>query len=75
MSAFLFGVRRGKLTPAEERLRERVAKRHGVCHVYARIPGTGLQSWFEATVGRGFPFDRDLAAAVARDLEAEGAEV
>lgn len=71
MSAFLFGVRRGKLTPAEERLRERVAKRHGVCHVYARIPGTGLQSWFAA---RNWGDVRNDALARAVQLELEQLE-
>jgi hypothetical protein len=65
-----FGVRRGKLTANEVALRERVAAKHGVDFVYATIPGTGPQSWFECT-NRGEPFNRDTANAVLADLESE----
>jgi hypothetical protein len=66
---FMFGVRRGKLTRAEVALRERIAERHGCTHVYANIPGTGLQSWF-AGPDTGEPFNTRLSRAVAADLEA-----
>lgn len=71
MSEFHFCVRKGKLTRREQLQRERVAKKHGATHVYADIPGTGLQSWFAAR-NWGDASNNALARAVQLELEQLG---
>lgn len=70
MSQYLFGVKNGKLDAKEQRLRRRVAKKHGVEWVYVNLPGDGYRSWF-AGPNLGFPFDRNLSDAVHADLTRE----
>jgi len=66
-SPFMFGVRHGVVSRAEQRHRESVASRHDCSWIYTRDPGQGLLSWFEAP-NRGDPFNSDLARRVAADL-------
>ncbi len=71
MSEYMFGVKRGKISPKIVRKIERIAKRHGVTFVAATIPGTGPQNWF-AGPNLGHPFDQAMARAVFADLDAAG---
>jgi hypothetical protein len=64
-----FGVRTGRLTQAQIKVRMRVAKRHG-CRHYYMLDGNTYRSWF-ATRSEGEPFDGATARAVLADLRAE----
>ena len=67
MSGFLFGLRYGTLTAAEEMLHDAVAKRYGIAFHYGDFPGEGWKSWF-AGPNLGDPFDGQLAREVAAVL-------
>lgn len=74
MSEHMYGVSRTRITRAQADKLERIAKRHDSTLVEAIIPGIGYQRWF-AGPNLGFPFDRDVAAAVAREIAEECPEL
>lgn len=74
MSQHMFGVSRVRITRAQARKLERIAKCHGACLVEADISGIGYQRWF-AGPNLGFPFDRTISQAVAADIAAECPEL
>lgn len=63
-----FGLGRGRVSEAEGRRVDRVAREHGAYFICATIPGAGPRYWFEIE-SLGFPFDDRRARAV---LEAVG---
>ena len=65
----MFGVRRGALKKSQEKLRNKIAKKHGIDWTCVNLPGDGWQSWF-AGPNRGNPFDRDLQNTVLAELHA-----
>jgi len=71
MSQFCFLSTTGKLSRAEVRRRDAIAAKHGADFNYIREPTGAYKSWF-AGPNRGDPFDRNLSAAVAADLQQSG---
>jgi len=64
----MFGVVRARLTMAEVRRRERIAKRHGAEFVYAgSIPGSDVRGWFQCR-NEGSPFNEATASAVLAEV-------
>lgn len=74
MSEHTYGVSRVRLTRAQARKLERIAARHDSTLVEVDLPGSGYQRWF-AGPNLGFPFDRDVAAAVAHEIAEECPEL
>lgn len=70
MSEYMFGVSRGqKLTPAQVRRRDRIAREQGAHgYIYTTIPGSGRMGWYTGP-NLGEPFDRRLAARVLDAVE------
>lgn len=72
MGEYMFGVGNGRLTERTAKAAERIARRHGCCLVRdSEVDGSSPRYWFSGP-NRGEPFDRDMAAAVKRDLIAAG---
>lgn len=63
----MFGVSRDRLTRAEAKRADAIAKCHGAYLVEVTLPGTGYQRWFCAP-NRGEPFNSAIALAVSADL-------
>jgi hypothetical protein len=73
MSEYMFGVGRKRISTANARKINRIARNHGFRFVQADLPD-GYRHWF-AGPNEGFPFDRDTELAIRADLEAAGLEV
>jgi hypothetical protein len=69
MSDFMFGVIRHKPTKREERVRERIANKHGATFVRIKQADGGFLGGFSAR-NYGEPFNRSLAFAVLSDVNA-----
>lgn len=65
-----FGVGRGRLSASDVERRDRIARQHGACFVYAQIPGDGWRSWY-AGPNLGHPFNDALAARVLEAVDAD----
>lgn len=72
MGEYIFGVGDGRLAEKTAKAAGRIARRHGCWLVrYTEGDGSSPRYWFSGP-NRGEPFDRDMAAAVKRDLIAAG---
>lgn len=66
----MFGIKLGRLSAEEQKMRHTVAKRHGCTWVYLREGNNTIKSWFSGP-NRGEPFDSALARAVYADIKQE----
>jgi len=62
-----FGLHAGHLTAQADR----IARRHGACHINYTEPRGERRGWFNCD-NRGSPFDEAVAKAVMADIDAAG---
>jgi hypothetical protein len=68
----MFGVGKGKLSAAEKKIADRVARENGAEFAgNPKMPGQGYIYWF-TTRNYGSPFNERTARAVAKALKAAG---
>jgi hypothetical protein len=64
MSEYIFGVTNGKITKAEGRRRDKIARQHGGTFIGpVSIPGNSATGWF-AIPNKGEPFNGRTANAI-----------
>ena len=67
MSEYMFGVHRGHLKKAADK----IAEKHGAWHTNYTDPNGTKRGWFSCP-NRGSPFDRAIESAVLSDIKAAG---